>query len=78
MEERSGESLEGATRLIKEAASKQRVEVRIEEEQLKALLEQIRGGNPKAPAEISFVVEGREAVNLRAAGYWYAGDTCCA
>jgi hypothetical protein len=73
----SSKGIEQANRLIKEAAAKQRVEVTIAEEQLKALLEQIRGRDPKAPTEISFVVEGREAVNLRAAGYWYAGDTCC-
>ena len=78
METDSGRNLEDASRLIKEAASSQRVEVRIEEQQLNLILEQIRRGDPKAPAEITFVVEGREAINLRAAGYWYAGDTCCA
>jgi hypothetical protein len=68
---------EEASRQIKEYAARQKVEIKLGKEQIDALLGSIRGGDPKAPAEISFVVEGDEAVNLRVAGYWYAGDTCC-
>jgi hypothetical protein len=69
--------LEEATRQIKEYAARQKVEIKLGKEQADALLSSIRGNDPKAPAEISFVVEGDEAMNLRVAGYWYAGDTCC-
>jgi hypothetical protein len=78
--ERGG--LEEATRQIKEHAARQKVEIKLGREQIDALLGSIRDGDPKAPAEISFVIDddwGREepTVNLKVAGYWYAGDTCC-
>jgi hypothetical protein len=69
--------LDEVTRQIKELAARQKVEIKLGKEQVDALLASVRGNDPKAPAEISFVVEGEEAVNLRVAGYWYAGDTCC-
>ena len=65
------------TRVIKERAAKQKIQIDVSDEQARALLEQWRGGNPKDPAEIAFVVRGEERINLRVAGYWYAGDTCC-
>ena len=67
-----------ASRQIKEHAAKQKILLDVSEEQARALLSQWSGGDPQAPAEISFLIEGKERVNLKVAGYWYAGDTCCA
>jgi hypothetical protein len=76
MAELPGE-LEDATRQIKEHAAKQKIQVTLSEEQAQALLTQWGDSDPRAPAEISFHVEGREQINMKVAGYWYAGNTCC-
>lgn len=67
-----------AARTIKKRAAEQKIHLEVSDEQARALLDQWRGGNPEAPAEIRIVVAGQERINLKVAGYWYAGDTCCA
>lgn len=76
MDEQSPD-LRDATRSIKEQAAKQKIELTLSQDQVEELLSQWRGGDPAAPAEITFQVKGKEHVNLKVAGYWYAGDTCC-
>jgi hypothetical protein len=69
--------LEDATRKIKEHAAKQKIQITLSEEQAHALLSQWKDRDPRAPAEISFHVEGRERINMKVAGYWYADKSCC-
>ena len=66
-----------ASKIIKEEAVKQKVVIKLTDEQLQALLEQWKGKDPSAPAEISFEVEGREVSNVKIAGYSYHGNSCC-
>lgn len=62
---------------IKKKATKQKIRINLTAEQIKALKEQVLKQNPKKPAEIAFYVAGKDIGNIKAAGYWYAGDTCC-
>lgn len=68
---------EEASILIKKFAAQQRIEIRLTEEQMSAILEQWNEMNPRLPAEITFYAGRRAAANLKVAGYRYRGDTCC-
>jgi hypothetical protein len=70
-------SSDEASNIIKEYAKKQKIEIKLSEEQLKTILDQWDDKDPKMPAEISFYVGEREMINLRVAAYRYRGDTCC-
>jgi hypothetical protein len=77
-----GEAEERATheelsQRIKKEAERQRVRIEVTEEQLQGLLGQWDDGDPKAPAQITFLVQDREVASLAVAGYRYRGDTCC-
>lgn len=81
MEEKGGESglsVDEASRVIKQHASQQRLTIELTEEQLSALQEQWKRGDPGKPAEIIFHVGKREIGELRVATCAYIGDTCCA
>ena len=67
-----------ASKIVKEYAKKQKIEIKLSEEQLKSILDQWNDKDPKMPAEVSFYVGEREMINLRVAAYRYRGDTCCA
>jgi cytochrome c551/c552 len=68
---------EEASRIIKKYAEKQKIEIKLSEDQLQAILEKWNDKDPKMPAEISFYVDDREMINLKVAGYRYRGSTCC-
>lgn len=68
---------EEASRLVKKWAAKQKVRIRLTDEQMGAILDQWKGLNPRMPAEITFYAGRRAVANLKVASYWYRGDTCC-
>ena len=70
-------SAEEASNIVKEYAKKQKIEIKLSEEQLKLILDQWDDKDPKMPAEVSFYVDKREVINLKVAAYRYRGNTCC-
>jgi hypothetical protein len=76
-EEPDGDMLQ-ASETVKRHASGNRVELEISADAFEALMQGWRKANPNRPAEISFVVEGREVGNFKVAACAYTGDTCCA
>lgn len=63
--------------VVKEYAARQPVEIKLTGDQVKAIREGLKGLDARQPTEITFKVSGRASVNLKVAGYWYAGSTCC-
>jgi hypothetical protein len=45
---------------------------------METILRQWQSADNSKPAELTFVVEGRDRVSLRVAAYAYYGDSCCA
>jgi hypothetical protein len=79
MEQRGGQmQVEEATRVIKEYASKQPVQIELTEEQLQQLREQWGKGDPSRPIELTFVLADRTVGEMRVASCAYLSDTCCA
>ena len=70
-------SYDDATAAIKKEAERQRVKVSLTPEQLEEILGQIGELDASRPAVIDLIVEDKPIGDLRMAGYWYAGDTCC-
>jgi len=66
-----------ASLAIKKLAAKQKITVRLSEEQLNAILSQWNEGDPRQPAEITFRVGRKTVIDLKVAGYRYRGNTCC-
>jgi hypothetical protein len=66
-----------ASEVIKKLAERQRIRIELTDDQLARILDQWDVGDPYEPAEITFHVGERDAVQLKLAGYWYRGDTCC-
>ena len=66
-----------ASAAIKRLAAKQKVRISLDDEQLDAIVKQWIAKNPQRPAEITFYAAGRPAINVKVAGYWYSGNTCC-
>lgn len=66
-----------ASRFIKKFASKQKIRIKLTEEQMNAILKQWKEKNPRKPAEITFYAGRRAVANLKVAAYRYRGDTCC-
>ncbi len=67
-----------ASRAVKRHAEGNRIEIKLTEEQMSAILERWNDRDPKMPAEITFFVEERPISELKVAGYRYTGDICCA
>lgn len=79
MEQRGGQmEVEEATRVIKEHASKQPVQIELTDEQLQQLREQWGKGDPRRPIELRFVLADRTVGEMRVASCAYLSDTCCA
>lgn len=68
---------EEASRIVKKYATKQKIQIRLTEDQVNAILKKWKVRNPKMPAEITFYAGVRAIANIKVAGYWYRGDTCC-
>lgn len=66
------------SRRLKAQAERQRIRIELTEEQLATLRDVWNEGDPKAPAQVTFFVEGRDIAEMAVAGYRYRGDTCCA
>lgn len=66
-----------ASEVIKNYASKQKIKIKLTKEQLDAMLSQWNDGDQQMPAEVTFYVGGRAAMQLKVAAYRYRGDTCC-
>jgi hypothetical protein len=66
-----------ASKIVKQLAAKQKVKIKLTEEQMNSILKQWDEKNPKMPAEITFYVGRKSVVNLKVAAYRYRGDTCC-
>lgn len=70
-------SIDEASAIIKKEAEYQRVSISLTQEQLQEVLGQIGKIDPSRPAVVDLIVEDKPIGDLRMAGYWYAGDTCC-
>jgi cytochrome c551/c552 len=66
-----------ASQIIKKYAAKQKIKIKLTEEQLNTIMDQWDEKDPKMPAEITFYAGRRAVANLKVAGYRYRGDTCC-
>lgn len=73
----SGIDPDQLSKLVKQQAEGQKIVVELTEEQARAILAQWDERDPRAPAQVTFVVESREVAELAVAGYRYRGDTCC-
>ncbi|MDQ4026209.1 MAG: hypothetical protein M3217_12090 [Actinomycetota bacterium] len=62
---------------LKKQAERQRVTISLTPDQLEQVIGQLGKIDPSRPALIDLVVEEKPIGDLRVAGYWYAGDTCC-
>lgn len=66
-----------ASAVVKAYASKQRIAIKLTQDQMDAILKQWDDKNPHMPAEITFKVGAKSMINLKVAAYRYRGDTCC-
>jgi hypothetical protein len=66
-----------ASEVIKIYAAKQKIKIKLTQEQLNVMLSQWNDGDQKMPAEVTFYVAGRPAMQMKVAAYRYRGDTCC-
>lgn len=66
-----------ASKIVKKYAENQKIQIKLNEEQMKAIIDQWKAADPRMPAEISFYVGAQPMANLKVAAYYYAGDTCC-
>jgi hypothetical protein len=79
MQQEGGHSeLEDATRVIKEYAAKQPVQIELTDEQLRQIRKDWAKGDPSQPIELTFVVADRTVGAMRVASCAYLSDTCCA
>lgn len=62
---------------VKRAAARQPLTIELTEEQLEVLRAVWDEGDPKAPAQITFLVKDKPFAEMAVAGYRYRGDTCC-
>jgi hypothetical protein len=69
---------EEASRIIKRLAGRQKISIRLTEEQLHAITDQWKGMDPKKPAEITFYIQDRGKVGLKVASQSYWNNSCCA
>ncbi|MGH9877142.1 MAG: hypothetical protein ACREBU_03155 [Nitrososphaera sp.] len=77
MSKRAAFSAEEASKIVKRLAAKQKIRVRLTEEQLAAITNQWKGMNPKKPAEITFYIQNRGKVGLKVASQSYWNNSCC-
>ena len=74
---RTGMGPDEASKIVKQYAEQQKVEIQITDEQMEAIRSQWID-DPNRPAQITFVVEGKPVGDLRIATCPYFSDTCCA
>jgi hypothetical protein len=67
-----------ASKVIKELAAKQKIEVRLTAEQMDAISKHWGRLDPHRPAEITFFVDDKAKAQFKVAAYSYHGDSCCA
>lgn len=77
MSDRGKEAQRELSTQLKRLAEQQPLKVELTEEQLEALRAVWDAGDPAAPAQITFMVQGRDVAEMAVAGYRYRGDTCC-
>lgn len=63
---------------VKELAAEQPLTLELTEQQLEGLRALWDKGDPRKPAQITFMVQGKPLAEMAVAGYRYRGDTCCA
>lgn len=68
---------EEASRIVKQHAEQQKVQIQISSEQMEAIRSQWIN-DPRRPAQITFVVDGKPVGELKVATCPYWSDTCCA
>jgi hypothetical protein len=68
---------EEASKIIKRLAAKQKIKVRLTEEQFAAITRNWKRMNPKEPAEITFYIQNRGKAGLKVASQSFWNDTCC-
>ncbi len=66
-----------ASRIVKKAAASQKIRVELTDEQLQLLISRWNEMDPKKPAQVTFVVQGKPMSEFTVASYRYRGDTCC-
>lgn len=70
-------SVDEASRIIKEQAESQKVQISLSEEQMEAIRQQwIK--DPNRPAQITFSVDDKAIGDMKVATCAYFGTTCCA
>jgi hypothetical protein len=70
--------IDEGSKLVNRLAKEQRISIELTQEQMETILRQWQSADNSKPAELTFVVEGRDRVSLRVAAYAYYGDSCCA
>ena len=77
MEERQ-RLIDESARTIKELAADQKIQIQLTPEQYAALEEGWKAYDHSQPAQITFVVNGKNEAELKVAAYTYRSTTCCA
>ncbi|MFA0963813.1 hypothetical protein AB9P05_18555 [Roseivirga sp. BDSF3-8] len=77
MENDKQKMIDESAKMIKELAADQKIQVKLSEEQYAALEEHWHNWDPKKPAQLTFIVDGKERADIKVAAYTYRGDTCC-
>lgn len=62
---------------VKREAADQPFTIELTEEQLENLRAVWDEGDPRKPAQITFLVKDKPIAEMAVAGYRYRGDTCC-
>lgn len=70
--------IDESAKMIKELAADQKIEISLSEDQYAALEKHWQNWDPKKPAQLTFMVDGKERADIKVAAYTYRGSTCCA
>jgi len=70
--------IDESAKMIKELAEDQKVKINLSPEQYRAIEKGLESYDHSKPAQITFIVEGKNEAGLKVAAYTYSGSTCCA
>lgn len=70
--------IDESAKMVKELAEDQKIKINLSPEQFEAITRGWKSYDFSKPAQITFVVEGKNEAGLKVAAYTYSGSTCCA
>ena len=70
--------IDESAKIVKDLAQDQKIEIQLTPEQYKVLEKGWNNYDNSKPAQITFVVNGKDEAELKVAAYTYRSSTCCA